>query len=203
MTRTELAIALVIIAGLFALLYPAVQATRNPKGPYGEIYPTDPPVEANRITQPSGLSIIAPANWDSTSYSDSSEPMLSIVARGASNRRLQSTISIRRIEPPETQLLATFTRATFQQHVAYERVQVEREDLFDDPARSSYDLCLNRDGEWWHINLLVADNLETAPTQIMAYINTITFPAPIGNVNSRELKSEDSDIVEVLKRNGD
>lgn len=175
-TRIELVIVVVIVGGLFAFLYPAIQSTRNPKGPHGEVYPTAPPDESNRVTHRTGLSIVAPVNWDQM-REGAQAPHLQIAARGTPGRRLKSVISIWRCDPPpEPHTLNRCQLVQFQGAQAYEICQVEREDTFDDPASSRYDLYLQRDGGWWQVSFLVADRMTSLPSSIRQYVNTVKFP---------------------------
>ena len=178
-TRTEFVIVLVIVAGLIALLYPAVQSVRNPKGPHGEKYPSTAPDEANRVTHPTGFSIILPPNWDNLSSEDRTSPFLRIAARGASGRRLKSVIAIWKCDPePDQQTLDRCKTLRFQDSPAYEICRVERKDTFDDPASSSYDLYIQRQDGWWHVNYMVADEINVLPNSIRQYVETIAFPEP-------------------------
>lgn len=175
-TRIELVIVSAIIAGLVAVIYPVVQATRNPRGPHGETYPSEPPNEANRITHPTGLSIILPANWDD--LSDTSR-FLRIAARGTPGRRLKSDIVIGQCEPgPDESTISQCKTIQFQGSLAYEVCRVERKDSFDDPASSSYSLYVQRRGVWWHVNYLVSDEMNVLPDSVRQYIETISFPDP-------------------------
>ncbi len=166
----------VILGGLFALFYPAVESVRNPQGPYGAMYPAAVPDEINRITSRDGLSIITPRNWD---LADDGLGGLRIAARGAPLRRLKSIISIRECSPPpEPHRLERCRKIQFQQHVAYEICEVSRTDSFDDPASSSYDLYFERDGKWWNVNFLVADAITELPDSVRQHINTIRVSSP-------------------------
>jgi len=78
--------------------------------------------------------------------------------------------------PPDQRTLASFTRFTFQHYFAYEKMQIKRKATFDDPAISSYDLYVDRDGTWWHVNFFVAEEMTVLPTAIRQYINTVSFP---------------------------
>ena len=140
-TRTELMIVLVILGGLFASLYPALERTQNSKGPHGETYPSAGLNEANRITHPTGLSIILPANWDDLS---GRSPILRIAARGMPMRRQKSVISIRQSDSePDQRTLDRCKKLQFQNSPAYEMCIVGRKKSFDDPASSSYDLYVH------------------------------------------------------------
>lgn len=179
-TRVELVVVLLIMGGmggLVALLYPAVMIARNPKGPHGERIPRAAPLESNRITHPTRLSIIAPENWDQVRDRGPDVPFLSIAARGTPGRRLTSVITVELIDsPPDDMKLCSFSKIVFHDHPAYEQMQVLREDTFDDPARSRYDLYLNRQGHWWNVRFLVAEEMTVLPPQIRQYIETVRFP---------------------------
>ena len=57
----------------------------------------------------------------------------------------------------------------------------ERKDFLDDPATSSYDLLIQREDVWWHVNYMVADEMSVLPNSIRQYIETIEFPEPEQN----------------------
>ena len=179
LTKTELAIVVAIIGAMLLVLYPAIQSSRNPKGPHGETYPSSPPDEANRIVHPTGLSIVAPENWDQVSDMGRDIPFLRVAARGAPGRRLKSIIMVSQCgTDPDEAVLAACTKITFQGTEAYEACTVTREDSFDDPARSNYVLYFERNGTWWQINFLVADRMTQLPDSIRQYIETIRLPNP-------------------------
>lgn len=50
---------------------------------------------------------------------------------------------------------------------------------FDDPARSDYDLFINRDDEWWLVRFEVAKEMTELPEIMREYINTIRFPPKV------------------------
>lgn len=178
-TRAEFVIVAVILCGLVAMLYPVVQRTRNPNGPHGEIYPSVAPNEANRITHQTGLSIILPENWDDLS---GTSPILRIACRGTPLQRLSSVITISQRNPkPDQQTLARYKAIQFQGYPAYEMCSTERKDFLDDPATSSYDLLIQREDVWWHVNYMVADEMSVLPNSIRQYIETIEFPEPEQN----------------------
>ena len=176
-SRAELAIILALWGVPLVLLLPALERERNPKGPHGETIPTGPPIESNRITHATGLSIIAPVNWDQLLDFRPDTPNLQIAARGAPARRLESIIRIELCEPiPDEQTLASCRQVQFQGAQAYEKMQVDREYLFDDPAESSYDLYIERDGLWWHANFYIAARMTELPNAIRQYLETVKFP---------------------------
>lgn len=171
-----------IVGGLFALLYPAVKSARERPGrflpgPNGELIPVAAPQEANRIVHASGLSIIAPENWEQIGENGPDVPFLWVAARVQGARRLTSYITIEKQEQPSDAILSGTALVTFQGYSAYEKMEVEREDTFDDPASSRYSLYVDVAGEWWLIEFVVADKLRTLPHQIKAYIDSITLPA--------------------------
>jgi len=178
MGRKRLLEALVVVAllsGMMALLYPAVRAAREaslfPDGPYGELIPNAAPEERNRITHASGVSIVVPKNWERIDR----RPFLCITAR-VSGARLRSLIAIQKSDPTDV-VLATWARTTFHGLPGYERMEVEREAvLLDDPGSSRYALYVDAGGEWWLIEFAVADVIRTLPSQIKAYIDTVTLP---------------------------
>ena len=161
------------------VLYPAIQSSRNPKGPPGKVYPSSPPNEANRIVHPTGLSIVAPENWDQVTEMGPDIPFLRIAARGAPGRRLRSIIMVSQCSPdPDEAMLAARNKTAFQGATAFEACTVTREDSFDDPASSSYDLYFEQNGIWWQVSFLVADRMTELPDSIRQYVDTLQLPNP-------------------------
>ncbi|QDU26495.1 hypothetical protein ETAA8_15730 [Anatilimnocola aggregata] len=169
----EWLIVIAIPIGLFAILYPAVQLTRNPKGPGGQRIPSDLPVEANRVRHPSGLSIVAPKNWDLAPDFGPDTPFLSIGPRGIPGRRLKSLLLIEGCDEPT---LDRFAKTHFQGQPAFDRTEIVRHDTFDDPAWSTYELYLEREGQWWHLKFGTTDELKELPPMIKKYLETVEFP---------------------------
>ena len=54
---------LLMLAGLAAILLPAVQQART-NGSHGDMFPASPPDPSNRMHHPTGLSMVAPENWE-------------------------------------------------------------------------------------------------------------------------------------------
>lgn len=173
----DLVAVLFICGSLVALLVPAVRNVRNAKGPLGEMIPTGSPIESNRITHATGLSIVAPVNWDQTRDMGPDAPFLQIAARGAPGRRLRSIITVSLCDPiPDKQTLESCQQVQFQGAPAYEKAKVEREDTFDDPAWSSYDLYVARNGTWWRVHFSIASKMTELPNSIRQYLETVEFP---------------------------
>ncbi len=172
----DLVVVIGIVAGLVAVLYSAVQQCRNPKGPHGAMIPAEPPNEANRIRHATGLSIIAPENWDQTIDRGPDFPELSIAPRGIPGTRLKALIIVQEMDAPGEDVLRGCSRLTFQGFKAHETMRIERTNTFDDPAWSSYHLYVNRDGEWWHIMFGLADETRVLPPEIRQFLNTIELP---------------------------
>lgn len=177
--KAELPIVAAIICVVALVFYPAIQRTRNPKGPPGEVYPSSAPSEANRLVHPTGLSMVAPENWDQVTDAGPEVPFLRIAARGAPGRRLRSVIMVSQFSlAPGEALLSQCTETTFQGALAFEVCKIVREDTFDDEASSTYDLYFERHGKWWHVNFLVADRMTRLPQSIRQYLDTIQLPSP-------------------------
>ncbi|QDU42731.1 hypothetical protein Mal52_11980 [Symmachiella dynata] len=175
-SRFEILVIVVICGGLFALLYPAVQMQRNPKGPHGSMIPQEPPDERNRVFHSSGVSIVAPLNWDKIRDYSFGFPFLSVAARGVPGARLRSFIEIQLTDAPGEDIQNRYRPLRFQGWPAYERMQIDREDSFDDPASSSYELYVNRNDEWWLVRFIIADEMTELPPEIRRYLDTIRFP---------------------------
>lgn len=189
-----------IVGGLFALLYPAVKSARErpgrfSPGPSGELIPVAAPQEANRIVHASGLSIIVPENWEQIRDHGPDVPFLWVAARVQGFRRLTAWITIEKQEHLSEAILSGTARVTFQGYPAYERMEVEREDTFDDPASSRYSLYVDVAGEWWLIEFVVADEIRTLPHQIKAYIDSIILPA----VAKQQSNEPETDKVDSLR----
>lgn len=175
-TKIELLIVVSILTVLF-LVY--VDMTRNPKGPIGRTIPKTSPREENRIFHPSGLSFVAPPNWDSnlTRATLQEVPWLSVAPReGLSTRYQRANFSCKQINKPEQEELTKSQQVQFQDFSAYERMYVWREDSFDAPAGSTYVLLIDRNGQWWRISYGIGKETTTLPPIIREYINTIRFP---------------------------
>ncbi len=138
--------------------------------------PTQSPHESNRIVHASGLSIIAPINWDQILDKGPSIPFLCIASRGMPGRRHKALIAITQCEKPNDDSLKRFLKVKFQQHVAFEKMTIKRKGTFDDPPSSSYDLYVLISGQWWYINFLVAEEMTLLPEIVRQYIETIKFP---------------------------
>jgi len=177
----EACVVLVILGGIFGVLYPAVRAVRDAPsrftpGPPGEMVPSEPPQEANRIVHESGVSIIVPPNWEKILDYGPETPFFVIAARVSGARRLTATLTIQRAGPLTDADLSGMRPLTFQGFTAREQMQVAREWTFDDPPYSGYTLYVDVDGEWWQVTYSAAAKLDTLPPEVRAYIETITFP---------------------------
>ena len=171
----EFLIVFVIIAGLIALLLPAIQASRDaslfPDGPWGELIPSEPPHESRRLIHQAGFSIIVPPNWEVFDRN----PDVQIVARHQGGLRLKSFITIMH-SIPDAEILSSWIRTSFNGHVAYEQtMHVERKDTFDESGFSSYQLYVEESGQWWLIVYGLAKECKSLPPEIAAYIKSIRF----------------------------
>ncbi|WP_417384093.1 type II secretion system protein [Gimesia sp.] len=175
-TKWEILVVVLVIMGLSALVLPVVRRSRNPKGPHGRMIPVVAPNEQNRVAHPTGLSIIAPLNWDQSQTSVVHDPILSISPRGTPGRRVKSLLYISKHNIPPEEELVHYSKLKFQNYPAYEKMAITREYMFDDGAQSEYDLYINRDGEWWHVNFLISDEMTALPAMMREYINTLQFP---------------------------
>lgn len=172
----EFSVVVLVLVVLIALLYPAVQYDRNPKGPHGRMLPLEPPDEANRVAHVSGISIVAPKNWDQVRERGPGWPSLTIAARGRPRARLKSIISIEETDLPDAAVLERATPLTFQGLPAYEHMEIVRKDTFDVPARSHYELYIKAPDRWWHVDFGVAATISSLPPSIRQYIDTIRLP---------------------------
>lgn len=187
-TPGELAAIVLIIGVLIALLLPAVAQQRHPNGPWGRMIPNEPPDEANRIAHSSGLSIIAPENWDRAEFGPG-EIFVGIHARGKG--RIRSQITIYKAEPSNTQFLNGAREFEFQGYPACEKTVVERESSFDDPAYSSHSIYVNQNENWWSIELLIQKRLDGLPEEFRPYLKTIRFPE--NTLADREPRPDDTE----------
>ncbi len=150
----EFLVVAIIISLMMLFLWPAVQATRNPRGPHGRMIPTEPPDESHRIRNADGLSIVLPKNWEVWEAIDSTFPeakYLRVYPRGAPGRRLKALLIVQPGRTPGSGDVSAFTKTTFLGSDAYERMLVERKDTFDDPAWSQYAMYFQHGGEWWYV----------------------------------------------------
>lgn len=179
-TGIEMLVVGVILGVLLVLVVPAVLAVRNPKGPSGEMIPSAPPDEARRVVHPTGLSIVAPVNWDQIRDRGPLTPFLCVACRGAPGVRLKSYISVEQCEhAPDNDFFQRmgFAKVQFQQQPAYELAEIRKKAvMFDDPGMSVYLLYAERNKRWWMITLLTADERTVVPKQLQQYIDTIQFP---------------------------
>lgn len=179
-SRGEWVVIAMIAIALGFLLYPAIEE-RLRYGPAGEMIPSEPPDEAHRIVHASGLSIVAPENWE-LMHDRPQNPTLTIAARVLpSGGRLISYIEIRKLDSGDEEPDVTgFKQTQFQSYPAFERmVADERTRGASDRRYSTYDLYVDRDGEWWSIRFDIADVLTELPPEIRSYIDTVRFPLPV------------------------
>jgi hypothetical protein len=178
----EVLVVVAIVAGLFCILSPAIQNARNPKGPHGEVLPSQLPNEANRSFHPSGLSIVAPVNWDQIRDQVPGVQFLCIAARGSPGRRLKSWITIERAPGRPDQVLNEYRKVTFRYEIAYEKLTIERKNTLDDAGTSSWNMYLCYQKQWWLIGYYIADEIDEIPFQIRPFIDTIKLPETNGLV---------------------
>ena len=89
--------------------------------------------------------------------------------------RLRSVITISRDASIDA-AHESWKRTNFQGRVAYEKaMRIEREYSFDDPAFSSYSLLVDVSGTWWLVEFGLAEERDSLPPEIAAYIDTIKF----------------------------
>jgi hypothetical protein len=169
-----LIVAMILSIMVFVLL-PAVRQVRNPDGPPGEMVPSVAPDETNRVWNASGLSIVLPENWEMKDFGDANSDSLYTYARGAPGRRTKALINVQPLGDISSLDLSTFTVMTFQGFPAYERMIVEREDTFDDPAWSSYTMYFQHEREWWVVDYGVARECRALPEVVRRYINAIRW----------------------------
>ena len=168
--------ALVILSLLSVGLYEGVQQ-RLRYGPAGEMIPADPPDEVNRVVHRSGVSIVAPENWD-VIHDWPENPTFTIAARVfPRGRRLTSSIWIKKLDTGKEPDLKGFNEFHFQSRPAYERMVADEQTRgASDRRYSTYDLYIDRDGEWWSIRFDIAEVMTELPAEIREYIETVRFP---------------------------
>lgn len=193
-TKWELLVVVLINVVLIALLVPAVQQARGPAGPHGKKIPDSAPQEENRINHPSGLSIIAPPNWKNRWEMVTEAPEICINPHGSMRRRDHSQILIWRNQSlPEKDELPSFKHIEFQGFSAYEKMEIKREDSFDDPAHSVYELYIDRDGVVWNIVFSVSEEITHLPAIMRKYIDTIRFPPKVDAEKNTEAEPNVND----------
>ena len=172
----EFAIVAVIVTLLVVLLVPAVQQARNPNGPHGRMIPSAPPVESRRARNGAGVSIVLPENWElKPDGIAGAERTLFIYPRGTPGRRLTALLQIQPLRDISFVDLSGFNATTFHGAQAYERMVVERQDTFDDPAWSRYTMYFLHREQWWVVEYGIALECDTLPDMIRQYIDTIRW----------------------------
>ncbi len=170
----EYSIVAVIVTLMALVLLPVVRdAKKNSHGPPGEMVPSEPPEERNRV-RAFDLSMVLPENWEIVDFGDLESGSLFTYARGTPGRRTKALLNVHRGDIFAVDL-AAFNAITFQGSQAYERMIVEREDTFDDPAWSRYTMYFQHDGQWWVVEYGVARECEALPPMVRTYINTILW----------------------------
>lgn len=170
----------VCVVGILTMLF--LEKTRHSKGPVGRKVPLTSPNEENRISHPSGLSFVAPPNWDSNLIMEFNQevPRLSVAPRvGLALRYQRANFGCRLIGPPQEKQFSDWSKVQFQGFPAYERMVIIRKDSFDAPACSVYDLRVNREGQWWRISYEIADETTTLPPVMREYFDAIRFPPKV------------------------
>lgn len=156
--------------------------------------PVTSPREENRIFHPLGLSFIAPPNWDSNLIMRYHQdvPRLSVAPRNRLMIRYQrANFNCMQINQPEQEELSKSQQVQFQGFPAFERMVIVRKDSFDDPARSNYELYINRHGEWWNVHFLISEEMTELPAMMRKYINMIRFPPKAVEEAEQSMKSEE------------
>jgi hypothetical protein len=166
----------VILSLLVLLLIPAVEEARSPYGPVGEMIPSVPPNETNRVRNAHGLSIVLPENWQLMERPLESQTLYA--DNRATRRRGCALLIIQRVGDSLSQDLLDFTATEFQGSRAYERMVVEREAVFlDKPAWSQYRTYFQHGGQWWYARYGIARECSTVPAMVRRYINTFHWDA--------------------------
>lgn len=183
-TKWELLVVVLINVALIALLVPAVQQARNPDGPHGKLIPVTAPLEENRVSHGSGISFISPPNWVEVRDMGPETSWLRNTPRGMGRTRAALTISKVGAYndadiPPDQKKLKEIKQIRFQGYPAYERMINTRKEALDNPYISAYDLYVDRDGEWWHVEYWLSDTLTELPEIMREYINAIRFPPKV------------------------
>ena len=174
----EFAVVAIIVTLLVVLLVPAVQQTRNPTGPHGRMIPSAAPIESRRVRNAAGPSIVLPENWELKQNGiPEAERTLFIYPRGTPGRRLTALLQIQPLRDISFADLSRFNAITFQGSQAYERMVVEREDTFDDPAWSRYTMYFQHEEQWWVVEYGIARECDALPDMIRRYIDTIRWEA--------------------------
>jgi hypothetical protein len=185
----EMVAIVVIIGALIAILLPAVkeaQKHQNPKGPHGRMIPAEPPEEDNRITVESGLSIVAPQNWDLAELLYDG-PCIGIHARRSSLRRTRAMLWVQMSLPPDEDFLEEAKKIKFQGQPAYEKIGYEL-DTFE---YTTYLMYVEREESWWLISIKLKKYLEELPEEFRPYLETIQFPE--NDLAEREAKPDDTE----------
>ena len=174
--KTSEVLAIVLVVGvLVVILYPAVMAALADGTP-GEMIPTVPPNESDRVYHPNGLSIIKPPNWKVSITDAKEDSLLSISPQGVG--RAKSMISIRSIEAAalDEMVFDDFQKSKFNGFSSYERMQLIKAGTLDDPPVSEYELFVYQNENRWFIRFTIQRKIAALPDEIREYIDTISFP---------------------------
>jgi len=140
--------------------------------------PSATPIESRRVRNAAGLSIVLPENWELKQDGiPGAERMLFIYPRGTPGRRLTALLQIQPLRDVSIADLSRFNAIIFQGSQAYERMVVERQDTFDDPAWSRYTMYFQRGEQWWVVEYGIALECDALPDMIRRYIDTIRWEA--------------------------
>ena len=167
----------VIVFGFKSCVDSAAEYARDPRGPMGAMIPGQPPDELNRIAHKSGLSIVAPQNWDRVDMYSSSTLHVTIAARNGMPRTGSAVLSVVAMKAvPDAATLRELSPVTFQDHPAFENTKVLRAGNLDDPPSSEWQLYVNRNGNWWHISFAAAAEFTKLPPAIRQFVDTVVLP---------------------------
>lgn len=153
-----------IVCGLFVL-----GRLSLPEGPVGRNVPTEEPDESRRVRSTSGISIVLPVNWQADLGSDAKWAWVRLWPKGPP-RRCASIIVQSLTEAPN---LDGFNKTTFRGEEAFEKITIDREWTFDDPAQSRYELYFQEDDQWYQIGYVSLVALRELPKSVRRYFETL------------------------------
>ena len=165
--RTEVLLVVVIFGCLAWFLWPIIRMS-----PAGRAIPAFVPDESRRVVNADGYSIVLPPRWQCrhnlSGFGIIMCPESPIAARST------ATIVLSQLREPPA--LDGFTETHFDEHVAWERMDIVREWTIDDPPRSNYVLLIDHNGDWFRFEYSIAKSRTDLPKEIRSYIGTIRLP---------------------------